>query len=64
MPQLKAALIQGFPIVFGFIVFSNFETDSVRNTGIMEMPSKGDVAVAGHAIAAVGFDDKKQHFII
>lgn len=64
LPQLKAALIQGFPIVFGFIVFSNFETDSVRNTGIMEMPYEGDVAVAGHAIAAVGFDDKKQHFII
>lgn len=64
LKQLKAALIQGFPVVFGFIVYSNFEDITVQRTGIMKMPTDHDTIVGGHAVAAVGFDDKKQHFII
>ena len=64
LTQLKASLIQGFPFVFGFIVYSNFEKSSVKNTGIMEMPTEDDIVVGGHAVAAVGFNDKQQHFII
>ena len=62
--QLKAALIQGYPIVFGFVVYSNFENIKVKSTGLMEMPTENDIVVGGHAVAAVGFDEKKQHFII
>jgi C1A family cysteine protease len=62
--QLKSALIQGFPIVFGFVVYSNFEDISVKNAGIMKMPTDNDTIVGGHAVAAVGFDDKNKHFII
>ena len=64
LKQLKAALIQGYPIVFGFVVYSNFETDKVKSTGIMEMPTEGDIIVGGHAVAVVGFDDKKKYFIV
>ena len=64
LTQLKATLIQGFPIVFGFVVYSNFETNTVKSTGIMEMPTEDDVAIGGHAVAVVGFDDKQQHFIV
>jgi C1A family cysteine protease len=64
LKQLKAALIQGYPIVFGFVVYSNFETDKVKSTGIMEMPTEGDIIVGGHAVAVVGFDDKKNYFIV
>lgn len=64
LKQLKAALIQGYPIVFGFTVYSNFEKNSVKDTGIMEMPTEDDIIIGGHAVAAVGFDDKKNYFIV
>lgn len=62
--QLKAALIQGFPVIFGFAVYKSFMTENVKNTGIMKLPLENDELLGGHAVAAVGFDDKNQVFII
>lgn len=62
--QLKAALIQGFPVIFGFIVYKSFMTEKVKKTGIMSLPLENDEIIGGHAVAAVGFDDKNQRFII
>lgn len=62
--QLKAALIQGFPVIFGFIVYKSFMTEEVKKTGIMSLPLEDDEIIGGHAVAAVGFDDKNQRFII
>lgn len=64
LQQLKAALIQGFPFVFGFVVYSNFDNIKVKSTGLMEMPNKNDIVVGSHAVAAIGFNDKEKHFII
>jgi C1A family cysteine protease len=64
LEQFKSALILGFPIIFGFKVYNSFESEDVAKTGIMTMPSKDDYIVGGHAVAAVGFDDSKKHFIV
>lgn len=56
--QLKARLIQGFPFIFGFVIYSNFETNKIKSTGIMDIPLKV-IQLLGHAVADVGFDDKK-----
>jgi len=64
LEQLKQCLIEGFPIVFGFNVYSSFETQEVAETGIMPMPKEGEELLGGHAVCAVGFDDNKRVFII
>jgi C1A family cysteine protease len=44
------------PVVFGFSVFSSFESDEVTATGIVPMPASGDTPMGGHAVLAVGYD--------
>jgi len=50
------ALSDGYPVVFGFSVYSNFETEEVARTGIMPLPSDGANVLGGHAVVAVGYD--------
>lgn len=49
--QLKGCLADGFPIVFGFTVYSNFM--NIGLDGVMNMPS--GVVEGGHAIVCVGY---------
>ena len=61
---LKTALAGGYPVVFGFTVYSSFESDSVAQSGIVPMPLGSDSMVGGHAVVACGYDDNKSHFIV
>jgi C1A family cysteine protease len=61
---LKNCLAQGFPFVFGFTVFSSFESASVASNGIVPMPSSYEEEQGGHAVMCVGYDDAKQVFIV
>ena len=61
--QMRACLAEGFPFVFGFTVFSSLETVEVTNSGKVPLPRPEDSIVGGHAIVAVGYDDREQHFI-
>ena len=60
LPTIKACLAENFPIVFGFTVYSSFESDVVASTGVMPMPKKGEQVLGGHCVAMVGYDDVKQ----
>lgn len=62
--QLRAAIISGFPIVFGFTVYESFESPDVAKTGNMPMPVEGEKVLGGHAVAVVGFDDTREVFIV
>jgi len=64
LEELKSALIAGFPVAFGFIVYSSFESQEVARTGIMPMPQAGEYILGGHAVAMVGFDDVRKVFIV
>lgn len=44
----------GFPFVFGFAVYENFEEESWWKKGFMPMPQGG--MLGGHAVLAVGYD--------
>lgn len=61
---LKGCLADGYPFVFGFTVYESFESQAVANTGIVPMPAPSEKVVGGHAVAAVGYDDSKQQFIV
>ena len=64
LDQLRAAIISGFPVVFGFNVYESFESADVAKTGNMPMPKEGEKILGGHAVALVGFDDIRNVFIV
>jgi C1A family cysteine protease len=61
--HLKQSILDGYPIVFGFIVYESFESAEVAKTGYMQIPEKNEKALGGHAVVACGFDDNKNVII-
>jgi len=55
LQQVKTALDDGLPSMFGFPVYSSME--QAVNTGRIPWPSTHDKVVGGHALVAVGYDD-------
>lgn len=55
--QLRGALAQGVPVIFGFTCYSGLDSDQVANGGTLPMPSPGEAPIGGHAVLAVGYDD-------
>ncbi len=62
--QMRACLADGFPFVFGFAVYESFETQTVSNTGKAVMPKPTERMLGGHAVLAVGYNDKQKRFIV
>lgn len=60
--SLKSVLANGRPVVFGFTVYSEFESQQVASSGILSMPSPGDQVVGGHAVVLVGYNDAVDRF--
>jgi C1A family cysteine protease len=53
----KSVLNMGYPIVFGFTVFSYMESPTMAKTGILKMPSANEQPIGGHAVLCVGYSD-------
>jgi C1A family cysteine protease len=64
LDQMKGCLAAGYPFVFGFTVYSSFESQQVAQTGIVPMPQPDEEVVGGHAVMAVGYDDSKSSFLV
>ncbi|MEI8006048.1 MAG: C1 family peptidase [Bacteroidota bacterium] len=64
LDQIKGCLADGYPMVLGFTVYESFESSAVAKTGILNMPGPGEQVMGGHAVLAVGYDDKQGRFII
>jgi C1A family cysteine protease len=62
--EMRTCLAEGFPFVFGFTVYSSFESATVARSGVVNLPTKAEWVVGGHAVMAVGYNDKQQRFII
>jgi C1A family cysteine protease len=56
LDDMLHCLAGGYPFVFGFTVFDAFESDAVAKTGVLNMPTRGERNLGGHAVAAVGYD--------
>jgi C1A family cysteine protease len=61
---MRGCLASGYPFVFGFTVYSSFESATVAKTGIVPMPASGEKSVGGHAVMAVGYNDAKRQFLV
>jgi len=65
LPQLKAALAEGLPVVIGIEVYDSFEADSVSLTGLVPVPDPTrESLLGGHAVLVVGYDDSKEYLIV
>ena len=64
LAQLKGCLASGWPFVFGFTVYESFESAAVAKSGHAPLPKSNESVVGGHAVAAVGYDDAKQWFLV
>lgn len=64
LSQMKGCLASGYPFVFGFTVYDGFESQAVAKSGVAQLPGANESVVGGHAVLAVGYDDKTQRFIV
>jgi C1A family cysteine protease len=64
MSQLRGCLASGYPFVFGFSVYESFESGTVARTGNARMPAAREDLIGGHAVLAVGYDDRRGRFLI
>jgi C1A family cysteine protease len=65
LASIKAAIIAGYGVEFGFDVYSSFLSDAVANTGIVPVPNtQTETLEGGHAVVIVGFDDTTQMFLV
>ena len=62
--HLKTILNNGFPFVFGMLVFSSFESPEVAKSGMVPLPTENDQQLGGHALLCMGYDDEKKSFLI
>jgi len=58
LERIKGALAAGHPSMFGFTVYSSIE--QAEKTGRIPFPGPRERIEGGHAIVAVGYDDKMQ----
>ena len=56
LERIKTYLSAGHPSMFGFTVYSSI--GQAGKTGKIPFPCKGEKILGGHAVAAVGYDDK------
>ena len=56
----RSCLAAGFPFLFGFTVYSSFESSAVESTGDVPMPSRREGVLGGHDVVVYGYDDATQ----
>ena len=64
LSQLKGCLASGYPFVFGFTVYESFESATMARTGHAPLPAAAEKSLGGHAVLGVGYDDRRQWFIV
>ena len=64
LQEMLVCLSQGYPFVFGFTVYESFESITVKRTGVANMPKKGERVLGGHAVMAVGYNQKEKRFLV
>ena len=56
LERIRTYLSTGHPSMFGFTVYSSI--NQADETGKIPFPARGEKILGGHAVAAIGYDDK------
>jgi len=59
---MKAALAKGLPVIFGFQVPAEFESEQMSIDGKLYAPNMRTQWLGGHAVLAVGYDDRDPNY--
>lgn len=62
--EVKHCLSDGYPVVFGFMIYESMMSSYVARTGVVPVPQPNESPVGGHAVMAVGYDDTKECLIV
>jgi C1A family cysteine protease len=62
--EMRICLAEGFPFVFGFTVYTSFESAAVAKSGVLNLPTESEQVLGGHAVMSVGYDDTQQRFLV
>lgn len=62
--QLRQALYEGYPIIFGFTVYESIESKEFQKTKILPNPKRDEKILGGLCAVIVGFDNEKNHWIV
>ena len=58
LDAIRTHLSAGLPSMFGFTVYSSI--DEAADDGLIPFPKEGEKVLGGHAVVAVGYDDRKR----
>ncbi|HPI74808.1 MAG TPA: C1 family peptidase, partial [bacterium] len=58
LQNIKAGLVSGLPAMFGFTVFNSIS--QAEKNGDIPFPAVDEKIIGGHAVVAVGYDDKRK----
>lgn len=61
---LKSALYEGYPIVFGMTIYESFIYANTWKTGMVPIPQPNEHDIGGHCVAAYGWIDEIQCFLM
>ena len=64
LQEMKQCLAEGYPFVFGFTVYTAFESASVAKTGTLNLPKPNETVLGGHAVVAVGYDESAKRMLV
>ena len=59
-----ACLAEGYPFVFGFMVYDSLMGPEVAKTGTLNLPGPTEVCHGGHAVCAVGYDMESKTVLV
>jgi len=62
--QLRQTLHEGYPIIFGFTVYESFESDNIKETGIIKNPKRDEKILGGLCGVIVGYDNTCEQWIV
>jgi C1A family cysteine protease len=63
LSQIKAVLVEGQPIVFGFTVYENMVSSDTAKTGVCIVPSERERPLGGHVGVLCGYNDAARMFV-
>lgn len=64
LTDMQSCLAEGNPFVFGWSVYSYFESPEMNTTGILKLPISSESLLGGHACLCVGYDNTSKMFLI
>jgi len=64
LDSLKTSLAENNPVVCGIKIYSSFESEEVAKTGIVPMPKPYEPLLGGHAVLAIGYNNKTNQVIL